>query len=142
MSYDLVRMLRKELDKLLTHLRKELEGKTSSSPEAWTLLRNATREIEHSRAALAQATTEIERLAAELARRKPPGDDGVAELVPVEPPKRPSGGSPAFATRPDSAGDSASGVQEKVLVVRETDKAMDVRFTALERPERSGANLA
>jgi hypothetical protein len=139
MSYDLVRRLRKELDDLLTRLRKELEGKTSSSPEAWTLLRNATREVGHARAALTQATMEIERIAAELARRKPPGDDGLPEVVPVGPPKRPRGGSPAFATRVDAGGESAPGVQEKVLVVPETDNLMDIRFTALERAERSGA---
>jgi hypothetical protein len=99
MSDNLVPRLRKELDELLARLREELEGKTRSSPEAWNRLRDATVEIDQLRAALTQATMEIERLAANLARRKPPDDDGVPELVPLGPPKRPRGGVPAFATR-------------------------------------------
>src|SRR5215472_882457 len=98
MSDDLVGRLRKELDERLTRLHQELKDKTRKSPEAWKLLRDATGEIGQLRAALARATLEIERLAAELARRRPPDDDGVPELLPVGPPKRPRGGSPAFAT--------------------------------------------
>jgi|HubBroStandDraft_1064217.scaffolds.fasta_scaffold253272_2 hypothetical protein len=123
MSDNLVRWLRKELDELLARLREELEGKTQSSPEAWKRLRDATVEIGHLRAALAQADREIEGLAAKLARRKPPDDDGVPEMVPVGPPKRPRGGTPAFATRSNDGGEVAPGVQNMVPTVPETEKA-------------------
>jgi hypothetical protein len=98
-NYSLVPRLRLELKDLLARLREELEGKTAKSPEAWKLLRDATVVVRHSQAALRLATIEIEPLRAELARRKPSDDDGLPEMVPVEPPNRPRGGSPAFVTR-------------------------------------------
>jgi hypothetical protein len=127
MSDDLVPRLRKELNDLLTRLRKELEGKTANSPEAWKLLSDATKEIGHLRAALVQATMEIELLQAKLGRRKPPDDDGVPEMIPVGPPKRPRGGLPAFETRVDDGAESVSGVQNKVPTVLETDKDVSDR---------------
>jgi hypothetical protein len=122
-NYSLVPRLRMELNDLLARLRAELEGKTANSPEAWKLLRNATEVVRHSQTALRLATIEIERLQAELARRKPPDDDGLPELVPVEPPNRPRGGSPAFATRLDDGSESARGVENLVPTVPELDKA-------------------
>src|ERR1700728_2382679 len=121
MSDNLVPRLRKDLDELLTRLREELEGKTRNSPEAWQRLRDATREIGDLRAALAQATADIESLAAKLARRKPP-DDGVPEMVPVGPPKRPRGGAPAFATRSNDGSELAPGMQNILPTVPETEK--------------------
>jgi len=124
MSDNLVPRLCKDLDELLRRLREELEGKTRNSPEAWQRLRDATQEIGHLRAALAQATADIESLAAKLARRKPPDDDGVPELVPVGPPKRPRGGAPAFATRSNDGSELAPGMQTILPAVPETEKAM------------------
>ena len=43
------------------------------------------------------------------------------------PPKRPHGGSPAFATRPSDGGELAPGVQYRVPTVSETDKDMSDR---------------
>jgi hypothetical protein len=119
----LVPRLRMELNDLLARLHEELEGKTANSPEAWKLLRDAARVVEHSQAALRLATIEIERLRAELARRKPPEDDGLPEMVPVEPPNRPRGGSPAYATRHDEGNESAPGVEQLIATVPEIDKA-------------------
>ena len=124
MNDDRVLRLRKEMGDLLAGLRKELEGKTRNSPEAWKLLRDASAEVGQLRATLAQASTAIERLAAELARRKPPDDDGVPEMVPAGPPKRPRGGVPAFETRIDDDGEFTSSVQGRVHTVPETDKAI------------------
>jgi hypothetical protein len=122
-NYSLVPRLRMELDDLLARLREELEGKTANSPEAWKLLRDASAIVRQSQAALTLATNEIERLRAELARRKPPDDDGLPEMVPVEPPNRPRGGSPTFATRLDDGNESARGVENLVSTVAELDKA-------------------
>ena len=122
-NYSLVPRLRMELKDLLTRLREELEGKTANSPEAWKLLRDATVVVRQSQDALRQATIEIERLQAELARRKPPDDDGLPVMVPVEPPNRPRGGSPAFATRLEDGNESARGVENSVPTVSELEKA-------------------
>jgi hypothetical protein len=122
-NHSLVPRLHKELKDLLARLREELEGKTANSPEAWKLLRDATVIVRQSQAALTLATSEIERLRAELARRKPPDDDGLPEMVPVEPPNRPRGGSPAFATRLDEGNESARGVENLVSTVPELEKA-------------------
>ncbi|MGC1458453.1 MAG: hypothetical protein WA825_09275 [Steroidobacteraceae bacterium] len=119
----LVPRLRMELEDLLARLRGDLEGKTANSPEAWKLLRDATEVVRQSQAALRLATIEIERLHAELARRKPPDDHGLPEMVPVEPPNRPRGGSPAFATRVDDGNESARGVENVVPTMPELDKA-------------------
>jgi hypothetical protein len=134
MSDELVPRLRKELDALLTRLRQELVGKTANSPEAWKLLRDATVEIGQLRAALVQATMEIELLQAKLARRRPPDDDGVPEVVPVGPPKRPHGGSPAFATRLNDGGELAPSVQYKVPTVPEADKDISDRAASFALP--------
>jgi hypothetical protein len=123
-NYSLVPRLHKELKDLLVRLREELEGKTANSPEAWKLLRDAAVIVRQSQAALTLATTEIERLRAELARRKPPDDDGLPEMVPVGPPHRPRGGSPAFATRVDDGNESAHGVENLASAVPELDKAV------------------
>jgi len=122
-NYSLVPRLRMELKDLLTRLREELEGKTANSPEAWKLLRDATVVVRQSQDALRLATIEIERLQAELARRKPPDDDGLPVMVPVEPPNRPRGGSPAFATRLEDGNESARGVENSVPTVSELEKA-------------------
>jgi hypothetical protein len=122
-NYSLVPRLQQELKVLLARLREELEDKTANSPKAWKLLRDATVIVRQSQLALALATSEIERLRAELARRKPPDDDGLPEMVPVEPPHRPRGGSPAFATRLDDGNESARGVENLVSTVAELDKA-------------------
>jgi hypothetical protein len=122
-NYSLVPRLRVELEDLLARLREELEGKTANSPEAWKLLRDATVVVRQSEAALRLATIEIERLHAELARRKPPDDDGLPEMVPVAPPNRPRGGSPAFATRVDDGNESTRGVENVVPTMPELDKA-------------------
>jgi hypothetical protein len=123
--YALVTRLRMELNDLLARLRDELEGKTANSPEAWKLLRDASVVVGHSQAALKLATMEIERLQAELARRKPPDDDGAPEMVPVEPPIRPRGGSPAFASSlGEGGGESATSVQSRASTAQETDKAL------------------
>jgi hypothetical protein len=111
-----------ELWDLLDRLREELEGKTANSPEAWKLLRDAAIVVGHSQAALRLATIEIERLQAELAKRKPPDDDGLPEMVPVEPPNRPRGGSPAYATRLDDGNELARGVENLMPTVPEIDK--------------------
>lgn len=121
--YSIVPRLRMELKDLLTRLREELEGKTANSPEAWRLLRDATEVVRQSQAALRLATIEIERLQAELARRKPPDDDGLPEMVPVGPPNRPRGGSPAFATRPDDGNESVHGVEDVAPTRPELEKA-------------------
>jgi hypothetical protein len=122
-NYSLVSRLRMDLKDLLARLREELEGKTANSPEAWKLLRDATVVVRQSEAALRLAAIEIERLRAELARRKPPDDDGLPEMVPVEPPNRPRGGSPAFVTRPDDGNESARGVENVVASMSELEKA-------------------
>jgi hypothetical protein len=122
-NHSLVARLRMELKDLLAWLREELEGKTANSPEAWKLLRDATVIVRDSQAALRLATIEIERLQAELARRKPPDDDGLPEIVPVEPPNRPRGGSPAFVTRLDDENRSARSVENLVPTAPELDKA-------------------
>ena len=122
-NHSLVARLRMELKDLLAWLREELEGKTANSPEAWKLLRDATVIVCDSQAALRLATIEIERLQAELARRKPPDDDGLPEIVPVEPPNRPRGGSPAFVTRLDDENRSARSVENLVPTAPELDKA-------------------
>jgi hypothetical protein len=119
----LVPRLRMKLEDLLARLREDLEGKTANSPEAWKLLREATVVVRQSQDALRLATIEIERLHAELARRKPPDDHGLPEMVPVEPPNRPRGGSPAFATRVDDGNESARGVENVVPTMPELDKA-------------------
>jgi hypothetical protein len=121
-NYALVQRLRMELKNLLARLREELEGKTANSPQAWNLLRDANTVVGHSQAALRLAAIEIERLQAELARRKPPDDGGLPEMVPVEPPNRPRGGSPAFATRLDDGNEAARGVENLVLTVPEIEK--------------------
>jgi hypothetical protein len=121
-NYALVPRLRMELKELLARLREELEGKTANSPEAWKLLREAAIAVEHSQASLRLATLEIERLRAELARRKPPGDEGLPEMVPLEPPNRPRGGSPAYATRLDDANESARDVEKVIPAVSEIEK--------------------
>jgi hypothetical protein len=117
-----------ELEDLLARLREELEGKTANSPEAWKLLRDAAKVVEHSQAALRLAAIEIERLRAELARRKPPDDDGLPEMVPVEPPNRPRGGSPAYATRLDDGNESAPGIETLMPSVPEIDKVTSDRW--------------
>ena len=122
-NYSLVPRLHKELKDLMARLREELEGKTAYSPEAWKVLRDATAIVRQSQAALTLAASEIERLRAELARRKPPDDDGLPEMVPVEPPNRPRGGSPAFATRLDDGNEAARGVEIVVPTAPELDKA-------------------
>jgi hypothetical protein len=122
-NYSLVTRLRMDLKDLLARLREELEGKTANSPEAWKLLRDVTVVVSQCQDALRLATIEIERLHAELARRKPPDDDGLPEMVPVEPPNQPRGGSPAFATRPDDGNESARGVEKSVSTVSELEKA-------------------
>ena len=122
-NYSLVPRLHKELKDLLARLREDLEGKTADSPEAWKLLRDVTAVVRQSQAALTLATNEIERLRAELAKRKPPDDDGLPEVVPVEPPNRPRGGSPAFATRLDDGSESARGVENVVPTMPELEKA-------------------
>jgi len=121
-KYSIVPRLRMELKDLMARLREELEGKTANSPEAWKLLRDATEVVRHSQAALRLATIEIERLQAELARRKPPDDDGLPEMVPVEPPNRPRGGSPAFATRLDDGNESVRGVENVVPTLPELEE--------------------
>jgi len=120
-NYSLVSRLRMELKDLLARLREELEGKTANSPQAWKLLHDATKVVRQSQDALRLAA--IERLQAQLARRKPPDDDGLPEMVPVEPPNRPRGGSPAYATRPDDGNESARGVENVVLTMPELEKA-------------------
>jgi hypothetical protein len=127
-SCTLVPRLRMELQDLLARLREGLEGKTTNSPEAWKLLRDAAKAVESSQAALRLATIEIERLRAELARRKPPDDDGLPEMVPVEPPNRPRGGSPAYATRLDDGDESAPGVDSLMPTVPEIDKVTSDRW--------------
>ena len=123
-NYSLVPRLRLELKDLLGRLREALEGKSANSPEAWKLLREATVVVRQSQDALRLATIEIERLHAELARRKPPDDHGLPEMVPVEPPNRPRGGSPAFATRLDDTKESsARGVENVERTMLELDKA-------------------
>jgi hypothetical protein len=112
-----------DLKDLLARLREELEGKTANSPEGWKLLRDACTVVRQSEAALKLATIEIERLQAELARRKPPNDDGLPEMVPVEPPNRPRGGSPAFMIRPDDENESARGVENLAPTISELEKA-------------------
>jgi hypothetical protein len=118
----LVPRLRMELKELLARLREGLEGKTATSPEAWKLLRDAAVVVGQSQAALRLAAIEIERLHAELARRKPPGDEGLPESVPAEPPNRPRGGSPAYATRLDDGSESARGDDNLIATVPEFDK--------------------
>jgi hypothetical protein len=119
----IVARLRMELKNLLVRLGHELEGKTANSPEEWKLLRDATDVVRQSQAALRLATIEIERLQAELARRKPPDDDGLPKMAPVEPPNRPRGGSPAFATRPDDGNESVRDVESVVPALPELEKA-------------------
>ena len=127
LHYALVARLRMDLKDLLDRLREELEGMTAKSPGAWKLLRDATVAVGQSQAVLRLATVEIERLQAELARRKPPDNDGLPELVPVEPPNRPRGGSPAFASERDDGSDSARGVEKTIAVVLEIDKTVNDR---------------
>jgi hypothetical protein len=122
-NYSLVARLRMDLKDLLARLREELEGKTANAPEGWKLLRDACVVVKQSEAALKLATIEIERLQAELARRKPPSDDGLPEMVPVEPPNRPRGGSPAFMIRPDDGNESARGVENSAPTISELEKA-------------------
>ena len=122
-KYSIVPRLRMELEDLLAQVREELEGKTANSSEAWKLLRDATEVVRQSQAALRLATIEIERLQAELARRKPPDDDGLPEMVPVEPPDRPRGGSPAFAARLEDGNEPVRGVENVVPTLPELEKA-------------------
>jgi hypothetical protein len=119
----LVARLHMDLEDLLSQLREDLEGKTANSPEGWKLLRDASVVVRQSEAALKLATIEIERLQAELARRKPPDDDGLPAMVPVEPPNRPRGGSPAFVTRPNDRNESARGVENLAPTMSEVEKA-------------------
>jgi len=67
---------------------------------------------EHARAqARAQLARElVER--AKIARRRRSDDDGAAELIPTGPPKKPRGGSPAFATRSDDGNELTAGVNK------------------------------
>ncbi len=118
-----VSRLRRDLEELLLRLREEIEGKTAHSPEAWKVLRDAAAVVRQSQTALRQATIEIERLHAELARRKPPDDDGLPAMVPVEPPNRPRGGPPAFATRLDDGNESARSAELLVPTVSELERA-------------------
>jgi hypothetical protein len=127
-SHALVPRLRLELEELLARLREELEGKTANSPEAWKGLRDAAKVVERSQAALRLAAIEIERLRAELARRKPPDDDGLPAMVPVEPPNRPRGGSPAYATRLDDGNESAPGVDTLMPIVPKLEKVTSDRW--------------
>ena len=122
-SDSLVPRLRIGLKDLLARVREELAGKTAYSPAAWKLLHDATKVVRQSQDALRLAAIEIERLQAELARRKPPDDDGLPEMVPVEPPNRPRGGSPAYATPPDEGNEAARGVENVVPALPELDKA-------------------
>jgi hypothetical protein len=112
-----------DLKELLARLREELEGKTADSPEGWKLLRDASAVVRQSEARLKLAAIEIERLQAELARRKPPDDDGLPAVVPVEPPNRPRGGSPAFMTRPDDRNESPRSVENSAPTMSELEKA-------------------
>jgi hypothetical protein len=80
---------------ILSRLHNELEGTTANSPAVCELLCEAAEEIERLRVRLAARD-----------KRGGKGDDNDAapELVLTGRPKRPRGGSPAFATR-FSAGD-------------------------------------
>jgi DNA-binding transcriptional MerR regulator len=90
-------------------------GKQLSLDDLCNLTRSTEMENEHTRAqARAQFVRELERAKiaqahsqfvgllerAKRARKKRGDDDGAAELIPTGPPKKPRGGSPAFATRP------------------------------------------
>jgi hypothetical protein len=115
---------------LLFRLQKALEDEPENSPQIWKLLREATLELERLQLDVKYATTQHNVLLARLAKlmkRKPPDDDGVPETVPAGPPKRPRGGSPAYATRVDDGGESTSSAQNSVAAVPETDQALGIR---------------
>jgi hypothetical protein len=99
-------------DDILSRLHKAREGMPMTAAVG-KLLGEAAAEIERLRALL-----EIERLRALLAARDKRGgkrgdDDGAQEVILTGPPKRPRGGSPAFASRLDDGDKLPPALQNK-----------------------------
>src|SRR5258708_17129278 len=99
-------------DDILSRLHKKLEGTTADSPAVYELLCEAAEEIERLRVLLAARERFLKALRA--ARGKRGDDDGVPEVILTGPPKTPSGGSPAFATRLDAGDELTASVLDEV----------------------------
>jgi hypothetical protein len=101
---------------ILSRLHKELEGTAANSPAVCELLGKAAEEIERLRALLAARERFLKALltARDKRGRKRGDDDGAPEVILAGPPKRPRGGSPAFATRLDAGDELARSVQNAV----------------------------